>query len=229
MTSRLCWNSPSTLAPGAGTRRRPTPPAGRSGPGRHRTPATPSDRPARLVWITRYWPAGNAQRLVSSRLRSALDVEVPFAQIAVEAQRLNRECESRRSSHWPGGPRPPPNPSQSSFSSSSPPTRAVVPGAAGIDGKRIARSPIARRTQHDPDVILRLQVRVARDAAADDARGIVLEDDADDENIGVGDDPDDGPDARRLAFPRIGLEKPVRASAPASRAHRGRRRSAAKP
>ena len=143
-------------------------------------------------------------------LEAALHVEVPLAQRAVEAQRLNRNPKlDAPSAHVAGGCRFPDAVPVFVFVLVTAADQAVVPGAARIHRKRISRPAVAKRSEHDLHVILIVQIGVASDAAADDARRVVLALDADDERLGIGNHPHHGPHAGRGAFLRVGLKKRI--------------------
>ena len=100
VTSRLGWNSPSTSAP-----RRRDAAAGRDGgahaeaDARGRSRGRSVSSPARLVCVTWYCRAGNAQRSVSSsRWIRRCTLKCHSRRPGLEAQALDRESRSRRSS-----------------------------------------------------------------------------------------------------------------------------------
>ena len=72
-------------------RRRSSKPAGRSAQARDRMSGRSVSSPARLVCVTWYWRAGERPAIgFEPPLNAALHVEVPFAQVRLEAERLER-------------------------------------------------------------------------------------------------------------------------------------------
>ena len=75
---------------------------------------------------------------------------------------------------------------------------AIESGAAGIHGKQVSRTPVEKRSQYDGHMIFGLEIRVAADAEADDARWIgIFADDPDNDRFRAGEDADDRARGRR--------------------------------
>src|SRR5687767_2784313 len=88
---------------------------------------------------------------------------------------------------------------------------AVEPGAARVDGKDIAGTPIPEWTEHDSNVILLVERRVTSDAEADNVvRLRILARDADDQRVTARENAHRRPDRGNTAFERLDLRQGVR-------------------
>ena len=186
MTSRLGWNSPSTSAAGAGM----PPPVVTAGRTLRPRPRSMTGRsvssPARLVCVTWYWRPADAQRSVSSRRwmrRCTLKCQVlrPGLKLRVRngIQISALQPSSRRSvaaSQMPSH--------SGVVGLAAGIDDAVVARAAGIDGEHVAGAAVHERAEHEPDVVLLRQRRVAPHAEAHDVHAWgLLAVDADDERL----------------------------------------------
>ena len=144
-------------------------------------------------------------------LNPSLDVEVPFAQVGIEAEGLNGN---------PDLGAPPVRDARGRCLPDAVPVRilrlaawideTVVSRATRVDGKHVTRPAVAKGTQHDSHMIFRRERCVPAHAETDDARGVgVFTDDSNDDGLGTGEDPDDGSAGRSGTLAGIRLPERI--------------------
>ncbi len=210
VTSRLGWNLPSIVGSGLGNA---------AAPG-DRRPDGQADAEIECGEIREHAGAAGLRDLILSRrkrparrleavLNAALHVQVPFAQIRIEAEGLCRNADLRAPARTGALRRGIPDAVPLGVVAvAARLDQAVVARAARVDRKDVSGAPVEERTEHDEHVIFVVEIRVAPDAEADDAGWIrIVAHDADREPRCVGHHAHRRAQCRRLSFLRIGLDE----------------------